>query len=685
MPSDGNVSSTKESAARRIADLRDLIRYHNIKYHVEDNPEISDESYDSLFSELEWLEKIYPELVTEDSPTRRIGGMPLGKFKKVTHMVRMESLTDLFDIDSLVEFDRKLRADIPGPLRYVVEPKIDGLSVSLLYENGRFIRGATRGDGMTGEDVTRNLRTIRTLPRQAEGMPSLLELRGEVFLPREAFERLNEEQKAQGLPVFANPRNAAAGSLRQLDPAITAGRGLDLYIFNVQRINGMSPVSHFETLNFLKSHGFPTIPGYIEADDIDRVIREIQEIGHHRRDMPFDIDGVVVKVDDLRIRERLGSTSRAPRWAVAYKYPAETRETVLKDIIVQVGRTGVLTPTALLEPVLIAGSVVSRATLHNPDQITEKDLRLGDTVLVRKAGDIIPEIIRSVPEKRTGRESVFRMPSHCPECGAPVVREEGEAAWRCTGYDCPAQLFRRILHFVSREAMNIEGMGPSVIEKCMEAGWLSHVGDLYHLSEHREVLAAMKGFGEKSVNALLDAIEASKKNPAYRLLYGLGIRHIGIRAARTLMEAISSIRDLADRAVHFPESLRALPDIGDKMADSLREYFSDPTSVALLKVLEDAGIHLGTEAVEKKAEGSLAGLTFVLTGTLTRYTRSEAAARIEAAGGRTAPSVSSRVDYVVAGPGAGSKLDKARNTGIRIIDEEMFTAMLETGAGPDGL
>nr|WP_276020647.1 NAD-dependent DNA ligase LigA [Acetivibrio straminisolvens] len=659
---------------KRILELREILNYHSHKYYVEDAPEISDFEYDALYRELEKLEMERPDLVTPDSPTQRIGDKPLEGFKKVVHSVQMQSLSDVFNREELLAFDRRMREAIGDNVEYVVEKKIDGLSVSLVYENGIFIRGATRGDGLVGEDVTQNLKTVKSIPLRLKKDLPLLEVRGEVFISKKDFIKINEEQEAAGQQLFANPRNAAAGSLRQLDPKVTSQRKLDIFIFNIQRIEGESFETHSETLEFLKELGFKVSPGYKVCQGINAVWEEINRIGEERGDMDFEIDGAVVKVNSLRQRELLGSTIKAPRWAVAYKYPAEIKETIVKQISVNVGRTGVLTPIAVFDSVRLAGSTVSRATLHNMDYIKEKDIRIGDTVRIRKAGDIIPEVVDVVFEKRSGNEVEFSMPSQCPVCGAYVVREEGEAAYRCTGIECSAQLYRKIVHFASRDAMNIEGLGPAIIEVLLEKGLIKGIADLYYLHKEKETLVTMERMGKKSVENLLASIEKSKKNNIDRLIFGFGIRHIGLRAAQLLSENFESIDAIMNASA---ENIVAIPEFGDKMARSVEQFFSQKQNRDIIEKLKAAGVNTISFGKKKIKDNRFEGKTFVLTGTLPSFTRKEAEEIIKSFGGKTSGSVSKKTDYVLAGEDAGSKLEKAKELGIEIIDEERFRQMIE--------
>ncbi len=654
----------------RIFELRTEIEYHNNRYYNEDNPEISDFEYDMLLRELEQLEKQFPQFDDPASPTHHVGGVRNTVFSSVEHKVAMQSLSDVFSKEELVEFIKKLQEKYGQDLKFSVEPKIDGLSVSLEYSNGVLVRGSTRGDGTTGEDVTENLKTVDGVPHFIKNAPEFLEVRGEVYMPGESFNRLNARQEAEGKPKFANPRNAAAGSLRQLDSAITAGRGLSIYVFNIQQVVGREVKSHTEGLNYLKSCGFNIVPDIKVISGAEAVFNHITQIGENREKYPYSIDGSVVKVDNLDLRQEIGVTSKFPRWAVAYKFPAEEKETTVEDIYVQVGRTGAITPNALLTPVRIAGSTVSRAVLHNIDNVREKDIRIGDRVIVRKAGDIIPEIVRSIPEKRNGTEIVFEMPKECPECGAPVVREGSEAAARCTGDNCPAQKLRNIEHFASRDAMNIEGLGPAVIEQLSDNNLLFDVADLYTLS--KEDIAGLERLGDKSAHNLINAIENSKQNGLSKLLFGLGIRHIGARAAKLIAKHFADIDKLieADK-----EEISSIPDIGEKMALSIKEYFSNEENIALVKRLKESGVKT-TEDVQINENLLFDGLTFVLTGNLEGYSRNEAKEIIENLGGKASGSVSAKTDYVLAGEKAGSKLTKAKELGIKIITEDEFNEMI---------
>ncbi len=660
-------------AEKRIAELRKIINYHDIKYYVEDNPEISDFEYDALYGELFGLEEKHPELITPDSPTQRVGGRVLEGFEKVEHSVQMQSLTDVFNRDEVIAFDRRVRETLGDNVEYVVEKKIDGLSVSLEYINGIFTRGSTRGDGFIGEDVTQNLRTIKSIPLVLNESIPLLVVRGEVFISKKDFIEINEEQEESEQPLFANPRNAAAGSLRQLDPKIAAKRRLDIFVFNIQRIEGRTVSSHSESLELIKSLGFKVIPDFKVCSSIDEVLKEIDNIGETRGDLDYEIDGAVVKVNHLAQRQLLGSTAKTPKWAVAYKYPAEKKQTVLKDIWVNVGRTGVLTPNAVLEPVRLAGTTVSRATLHNMDYIKDKDILIGDTVIVQKAGEIIPEVLEVVKEKRTGAEREFIMPDKCPVCGADVIREEGQAAFRCVGIECPAQLSRRVIHFASRDAMNIEGMGPAMVKLLLENGFIQGVADLYYLSGHKDDLMKLERMGKKSVENLLSSIEKSKQNDIDRLIYGFGIRNIGLRASKLLAERFDSVDALRQASV---EEIIKIDEFGEISALSIVEFFKQEQTEDTLNKLKEAGVNLVRKAKSQIRDNRFEGLTFVLTGTLPTYSRQEATAIIESFAGKASGSVSKKTDFVLAGDEAGSKLEKAKQLGIKIIDEEEFKKMI---------
>lgn len=665
-------------AEKRITELRELLNYHSHKYYIEDNPEIQDYEYDKLYHELLDLEEKNPHLITADSPTQRVGGQAEDAFTKVVHEVKMESLNDAFSIEELYAFDRRVKDAITSnSIEYIVEKKIDGLSVSLEYEDGLFKRGSTRGDGEIGEDVTNNLKTIRSIPLKLsipQGMAlPYLEVRGEVFMAKKDFLDLNERQEAMGQKLFANPRNAAAGSLRQLEPSVTASRKLDIFVFNIQRADGISFDTHSEALCLLKKMGFKISPDFKICSNIEEVINEIHRIGEERGSLPFETDGAVVKIDSLPLRELLGSTSKAPRWAVAYKYPPEEKKTLLKDIIIQVGRTGALTPNAVLEPVRLAGTTVSRATLHNEDYIKERDIRIGDEVWVRKAGEIIPEVLGVDFSARPKNAIPFKMPENCPVCGAPAIREEQEAVTRCTGIECPARLFRSVLHFSSRDAMNIEGLGPALIEMLLEKGLIKGIADLYTLHNKRQELITLERMGEKSVENLLHSIEASKENDLSKLLFGLGARHIGKRAAQLASEYFKTMDALMAAT---SEEIQKVEEFGEKMAISLESFLKQEQTIHTINLLKEYGINMESKALGQKT-GVFTGLTFVLTGTLPTYSRAEATELIEKRGGKVSGSVSKKTSYVLAGEEAGSKLDKAVQLGVNIIDEGTFNKMCE--------
>ncbi len=659
--------SELKNAEKRIQELKKTLNYHSKLYYINDAPEISDYEYDKLFYELVALEDKYPELKTDDSPTQRVGGAALDKFEKVTHSVRMGSLSDVFSYEEIYDFVRKTEDALGHGTVFSVEPKIDGLSVSLLYENGKFIVGSTRGDGITGENVTENLKTVKTIPLALPELLPMLEVRGEVYMPRKAFESLNKKREENGEALFANPRNAAAGSLRQLDSKITASRGLDIMVFNIQRVDGKEFSSHIEGLDYLEAEGFHVIPDRIRAKTADEIIAHIEKLGKMRDDLPYDIDGMVIKCDSLAERIEIGENTSTPKWAIAYKFPPERKPTKLLDIVIQVGRTGVLTPKAILEPVRLAGTSVSAATLHNIDFIRERDIRLGDTVYVQKAGDIIPEVV-SVEMKDRAEDAVpYKMPTACPSCGEPVIKDD-EAATRCTNPGCPAQLERSITHFASRDAMDIDGMGPAVVRSLLDAKLIADVADLYHLEA--EKLKDLERMGEKSAKNLISAIENSKKAGLDRLIYALGIRNIGEKAAKALATTFGTIDALAKAT---REDLVAIPDFGEITADCVLDYFAHPQTEELIEKLKACGVVTTYEI--QKADKIFEGMTFVLTGTLPNLSRDEASAIIERHGGKASSSVSSKTTYVVAGEKAGSKLTKAQNLGVAIIDEETLLKM----------
>lgn len=651
-----------------IEELREKIKYHANKYYNEDKPEISDFEYDMLMQELKNLELMNPDLVTDDSPTKKVIGSVKEGFSEVMHDVPMLSLQDVFDKESLYEFDRKMKESLGENVEYTVETKIDGLSVSLEYIDGELKRGSTRGNGIVGEDVTENLKTIKNIPLKLKDKINI-EVRGEVYIPNETFMKLNEERELNGLPLFANPRNAAAGSLRQLDANVVRERGLDIFIFNVQKSN-ISFNSHKESLEYLTEQGLNVIPVCNVAKNGEEIEREIDKIGEMRGEFSFDIDGAVVKVNSIADREKLGNTSKTPRWAVAYKYPPEKKPTKIKDIVIQVGRTGVLTPTAELETVRLAGTNVSRATLHNEDYIKDKDIRIGDTVLVQKAGEIIPEVVEVVLDKRTGDEKVFSMPKTCPVCGSEVERVENEAAVRCTGIECPARLFRSIVHFASREAMDIEGLGPANIELLLKTGLINNIADIYDLKV--EDVEKLERMGKKSAENLINAIQKSKGNSLDKLIFGLGIRHIGKKAGKLIAEQFSDIDEIA---VSSAENFANIKEIGLKMGESIVKYFSNEQVKDTIERLKQAGVN--TKGSKKEnVDNRFSGMTFVLTGTLPTYTRPEAEEIIESFGGKASSSVSKKTTYVLAGEEAGSKLQKAIDLGVKVIDEEEFKKMI---------
>lgn len=657
----------KSDIKAKIISLREDLEYHSRKYYVDDAPEISDFEYDRMLRELEILESENPEFYSPLSPTVRVGGAPVEGFKQVVHNVKMESLQDAFSFNELKDFDKKVKA--VSDCTYVVEHKIDGLSVSLEYRNGEFVRGSTRGDGTVGEDVSENLKTIGSIPLKLSEPIEFIEVRGEVYMPRSSFIELNNQREENGEALFANPRNAAAGSLRQLDPKIARERKLDIFVFNIQQIEGAQVKTHIEGLQLLKRLGFKTILNDKSYSNIDSAIAEINAIGDSRGDLPFDIDGSVIKVNELSVRGELGSTSKFPKWAIAYKFPAERKTTKILDIAVQVGRTGVITPLAYLEPVRIAGSTVSRATLHNYDYIVEKDIKIGDSVVIEKAGDIIPAVVEVIKDKRNGTETPFEMPKYCPECGAEVIRENGEAAYRCTGISCPAQRKRNIIHFVSKSAMDIDGLGPAVIEQLINNNLIESAADLYYLN--KEDIAELDKMGEKSAQNLLDALNKSKNNELSKVITALGIRHIGEKAAKVLATTYKSIDKLVNAS---EEDLTTIDEIGPIMAKSICEFFSSEQNLAFIEKLKSAGVSMDTVTLTSE-DDRFSGKTFVLTGTLEKYTRSEASKIIENFGGKTSSSVSKKTDFVLAGKEAGSKLEKANSLGVKVISESEFEEM----------
>ena len=650
-----------------IEALRRELTQAGHEYYVLDKPTMSDYDYDHKLRRLEELEAAHPEAVTPDSPTQRVGGQPLEFFTQVTHQVPLESLQDVFDFEELEAFDQRVKGVVPEA-EYVVEPKVDGLSVALEYVDGLFVRGATRGDGRVGEDVTENLRTVRSIPLKISNAPSRLIVRGEVYMPKKVFHTLNEERERRGEALFANPRNAAAGSLRQLDPKIAASRKLDIAVFNIQFAEGKTFSTHDETLNYMRDTGFKVIPHY-GCSRVSQVTERITEIGEHREDFPFDIDGAVVKVNDLSQRGVLGSTAKFPRWAAAYKYPPEVKPAQVVDIVVQVGRTGVLTPKAVLTPVRLAGTTVTNATLHNQDFISEKDIRIGDTVLVRKAGEIIPEVLSVVAEQRPQGTQPWFLPKICPVCGAPVERDEEGAHTRCTGAECPAQLLRNLAHFASRDAMDIEGLGIAVVENLVGANLVKTPGDLYFLQE--EDVAKLDRMGKRSAKKLLAALEKSKRQDLSRLIYAFGIRHVGQKAGKILSARFQTLEALQNATL---EELTAVDDIGEITARNVLEWMSSPQSQHLIQRLKEAGVNMTAE--EQGSDQRFAGMTFVLTGALEKFTRDEASGMIEARGGKSAGSVSKKTTYVVAGEAAGSKLRKAQELGVPVLTEDEFLELL---------
>lgn len=654
---------------KQIEKLRKELNYHSKLYYVYDRTEISDYEYDMLMQRLKTLESEHPELITPDSPTQRVGGQALSQFEPVTHQVPLESLTDVFSYDELFEFGSRMDSLIPAPHDFSVEPKVDGLSMSLEYENGVFIRGATRGDGITGENVTENLRTIRSLPLRIDNAPERLIVRGEVYMSKAAFEKINAEREIRGENPLANPRNAAAGSIRQLDPRIAASRRLDIVFFNMQFSSDMRYHTHAETLDAMREMGFPVIP-YKRFDKIEECVEQIRWLGENRDALPYEMDGAVIKINDLSQRAMLGSTAKAPRWAVAFKYPPEQKESRVKDIIVQVGRTGVLTPKVIVEPIRLAGTTVSAATLHNQDNISRLDIRIGDTVILQKAGEIIPEVVAVAVEKRPEGTVPFTMPERCPECGSPVVRDIDGAAYRCTSPECPAQVLRNIAHFASREAMDIEGLGISVCESLIKNKLVESAADIYYLEP--QSVAMLDRMGEKSASNLIDAIEKSKSAGLSRLICAFGIRQVGQKAAKVLASHFGNLDSLVRADVN---ELTLIPDIGGITAQFITEWFSNPQSLHLIERLRSAGVDFTSH--EEIKDNRFTGMTFVLTGTLNNYKRDEAGAIIESFGGKVSGSVSKKTNFVLAGAEAGSKLTKAESLGIKIISEEDFMEMIK--------
>ena len=663
----------KADAKKRIEELRKETAYHAKKYYDDDAPEISDFEYDMLMLELRNLEKQYPEFVSDESLTQKVGGTVKEGFQKVTHEVPLQSLQDIFDFEELYAFDNRMKeqAEKYGKeLKYVVETKIDGLSAALEYKNGEFVRAATRGNGQVGEDVTNNMLTIKSIPKKLKENIDI-NVRGEVFIGKEEFEKLNEERALNEEQLFANARNAAAGSLRQLDSNITAKRPLDIFIFNVQKSETREFKSHIESLDYLADLGFNVNPVRIVCNNIEEVVNAINKIGEERKDLSFGIDGAVIKVDDLELREKIGSTAKVPKWAIAYKYPPEKKETILKDIICQVGRTGAITPLAILEPVVVAGSTISKTTLHNEDFIKEKDIRIGDHIFIQKAGDVIPEVVEVLKEKRTGKEVIFEMPKTCPVCGAEVVREFGESVNRCIGIECPAKMLRNIVHFVSREAMNIDGLGESIIEQLIEKGLINNIADIYYLKY--EDISSLKKEGDKFTKNLLNAINESKNNDLDRVICSLGIRNVGTKLSKTLAKEFRSMDKLMEADI---VRLNGINDVGEITADNIYEFFKQEQTIDLIQRLKDAGVNM-EYLQEESGDERFYGKTFVLTGSLEKYTRDEASKIIERLGGKTSSSVSKKTSYVLAGEDAGSKLTKAQNLGVTVITEQEFEEMIK--------
>lgn len=661
-----------QDATKRIDELIPLLQYYTQKY-FDDEQVVSDYEYDMLMKELKSIEKEYPSLIRKDSPTQKVGSSIKKGFGEVTHEVPLQSLQDVFSFEDVIEFDMRIKKkaeELNKTTNYVVETKIDGLSSALTYKNGEFVLGATRGNGLVGEDVTNNLATIKHIPKKLKENIDIT-VRGEVFIGKKEFDKMNEERGFEEENMFANARNAAAGSLRQLDSSITAKRPLDIYVFNVQKIDNKEFDSHYEELEYLEKLGFNVNPVRILCSNIEEAIEAIKKIGEEREKLSFGIDGAVVKVDNLSLREDLGSTSKTPRWAVAYKYPPEKKETKLKDIICQVGRTGAITPMAILEPVVVAGSTISKTTLHNEDFIKEKGLKIGDTVVIQKAGDVIPEVVEVIKEKRTGEETDYNMPNVCPVCGAPAVREEGEAAIRCMGIECPAKLLRNIIHFVSKEGMDIEGLGSSIVEQLIENNLIENIADIYTLK--LEDIASLKKNGKKFAQNLVDAIENSKNNDLYKLITALGIRHVGTKSAKTLAKYFKNIDNLISANL---EELANIDDVGEITAKSIQEFFMQEQTIDLIQKLKKANVNMQT-LEEDNEDNRFNNMTFVLTGSLEKYTRDEASQIIEKFGGKVSSSVSKKTTYVLAGEDAGSKLTKAQTLGVTIITEQEFEEMIK--------
>ena len=663
----------ENNAKERIKELRATLEYHAKKYYDEDKPEITDYEYDMMMNELKSLEKQFPELIDNESLTQKVGGHVKEGFKQVEHEVPLQSLQDVFSYDELRDFDDRVKKQLHdggANLKYVVETKIDGLSMAIEYKDGKFVRAATRGNGLIGEDVSANALTIKSIPKELKEPINII-VRGEVFIGSKEFEKLNEEREVLGQSLFANARNAAAGSLRQLDSKITKTRPLDIFIFNVQKLENNPFNSHYEQLNYLDKLGFNVNPVRILCNNIDEAIEAITKIGEDRENLSFGIDGAVIKVDNLDYREELGTTFKTPRWAIAYKYPPEQKETLLKDIICQVGRTGAITPMAILEPVKVAGSTISKTTLHNEDFIKEKDLKIGDRVIIQKAGDVIPEVVEAVKSKRTGEEKEFIMPKVCPVCGAPTIREDGEAVTRCTGIECSAKALRNIVHFASKEGMEIDGLGYSIIEQLLDRKLINNIADIYSLK--LEDVASLKKNGKKFAQNLIDAIEKSKSNDLFKLITGLGIRHIGAKSAKNLARKFRTMDNLMNASI---EELSVQNDVGEITAKSIYEFFREEQSIDLINKLKLAGVNMES-LEEENTDNRFEGKTFVLTGALSKYSRDEASDIIEKLGGKTSGSVSKKTSYVLAGEDTGSKLTKAQNLGVTVITEEEFEEMIK--------
>ena len=664
----------RQQAKKRIEELRKKTEYYAHKYYDEDDPEVSDFEYDMLMLELRNLENEYPEFENSDSLTQKVGGKVKEGFSKVEHKIPLLSMQDIFDIEEIKDYvkkmkDRAIEEKIPNS-DFVVETKIDGLTAALEYKDGIFVRGATRGNGTVGEDVTENLKTIKNIPKVLTEKIDIT-VRGEVFISKEDFEKMNQEREENEEPLFKNARNAAAGSLRQLNSDITKNRPLDIYVYNVQEIEGKEFTSHYEELKYLEKLGFNVNPVKVYCKTVDEVIDAINKIGDERDNLTFGIDGAVIKIDDLNFREILGTTAKSPRWQIAYKYPPEQKETKLIDIVCNVGRTGVITPLAILEPVQVAGSTISKTTLHNEDFIKEKEIKIGDTVVIQKAGDVIPEIVKVVKSKRNGKEEDFEMPSNCPICGAPAIREEGEAAIRCTGIECPAKLYRNLVHFVSREAMNIDGLGENIIDQLMNRNLINNIADIYGLEF--DDIASLKKNGKKFAENLKNAIENSKNNELYRLITALGIRHVGTKAAKVLAKKYKTLDNLIDTDF---ETLSKINDIGPTMANSIIEFFNQEQTIDLINRLKNYGVNM-EDNQEESLDNRFEGQTFVITGILENYTRNETSDIIEKFGGKVSSSVSKKTNYLIAGEDGGSKLTKAQSLQIPILSEQEFLEMIK--------